>query len=52
VRFHASLYLGKDVKVDDIAAEFSYVGADGSRKRVKPSALSPDGASLVLRVED
>jgi hypothetical protein len=52
VRFHASLHPDKNVKVGDLDAEFSYVGADGSRKRVKPSALSPDGASLVLRVED
>jgi hypothetical protein len=52
VRFHASLHPDKNVKVGDLDTEFSYVGADGSRKRVKPSALYPDGASLVLRVED
>ena len=52
VRFHASLYLGKDVKVDDIAAEFSYVGAYGSRKRMKASKLSADGASVALNVGD
>ena len=52
VRFHASLYLGNDGKVDDIAAEFSYVGADGSRKRMKASKLSADGASVALNVVD
>ena len=52
VRFHASLYPGKDAKIEDLAAEFSYTGADGSRKCVKPSAFSADGASVALRAED
>ena len=52
VRFHASLYPGKDVEVDDLAVEFSYVGAGGSQKLVKPSELSLDGASVSLNVGD
>ena len=52
VRFHAALYPGKDAKIEDLTAEFSYTGADGSRKCVKPSAFSADGASVALRAED
>ena len=51
VRFHASLYPGKDAAVGDLDVEFSYIGADGCMKRAKPSELSPDGASVSLSVE-
>ena len=52
VRFHAALYPGKDIVADDLSAEFSYLGADGSEVRAKPTEFSADGATLSLRVED
>lgn len=52
VRFHAAFYPGMDMTNETLSAEFSYIGADGSEVRARPTAFSRDGATLSLRVND
>ena len=52
VRFHAAFYPGLSTTNETLSAEFSYIGADGTETRTKPTEFSRDGATLSLRVDD
>ena len=52
VRFHAAFHPGNDMTANELSAEFSYLGADGSEVRAKPTSFAADGATLALKAED
>ena len=52
VRFHAAFYPDKGITANELSAEFSYLGADGSEVCTKPTSFAADGATLALKAED
>ena len=50
VRFHAAFYANRKYGADDLAATFSYTGADGREITAAPTEFAADGATLALDV--